>query len=205
MKRVDECLPCPPGKYCSPEGNSQPSGECAGGHFCPIGTHFPDQFPCPAATFLSNASAEDLASCTPCISGHYCPQSGVASPIVCPKGFYCVTGSHMPQLCPPGTYGNSTGLRSSEECLPCPGGYYCAGFGLPAPTGLCDAGFFCRSRATIPAPTDGITGDICPRGGYCPEGSTVQANCPLGTYGNSTGNRAKEDCVDCDPGLVCDY
>ena len=52
----------------------------------------------------------------------------------------------------------------------------------------------------LQAPTDGITGDICPRGGFCPEGSSIQANCPPGTYGNSTGNRAEEDCIQCDPG-----
>ena len=186
--------------FCSPEGRTQPAGDCAPGHYCPLATRYAEEFPCPISTFLANASAENLDSCTTCISGFYCPDRGLGEPVLCTRGYYCVTGSHDPQACPPGTYGNSTGLRRSQECLPCPGGQYCGGAGLPAPTGPCDAGFFCRSRASVSAPTDGITGDVCPRGGFCPQGSAIQANCPVGTYGNSTGNRGPEDCITCDPG-----
>ena len=186
--------------YCSPEGGIEPAGYCDPGHYCPLGTKYPYEYPCPVSTFLANSSATKVSDCTVCISGHFCRYPGLGVPTPCPVGFYCVTGSQYPQPCPRGTYGNSTGLRRSQECLPCPGGHYCDGHGRSSPTGPCDAGFFCRSRASVSAPTDGITGDICPRGGFCPEGSTVQANCPLGTYGNSTGNKAKEDCIDCDPG-----
>ena len=58
-----------------------------------------------------------------------------------------MTGSIQPQPCPIGTYGNSTRLRRSQECTPCPGGQFCDGLGLPRPRGLCDAGFFCREKA----------------------------------------------------------
>ena len=143
LQSSEQCQPCPAGHYCSPEAGTEPAGHCAPGHYCPEGTKFADQFPCPVSTYLANSSAESLDACTTCISGHYCPNSGLGDPIPCPEGFYCVTGSVDPQPCPPGTYSNSVGLRRSPECLPCPGGHYC--FGMAAPTGLCEAGFFCRS------------------------------------------------------------
>ncbi len=36
-------------------------------------------------------------------------------------------------------------------------------------------------------PSDGVTGDICPVGHYCPMGSTSPILCPDGTYSNTTG------------------
>lgn len=36
-------------------------------------------------------------------------------------------------------------------------------------------------------PSDGVTGDICPMGHYCPLGSTSPVVCPDGTYSNTTG------------------
>ncbi len=43
--------------------------------------------------------------------------------------------------CPVGTWSNSTGLRSAEECQSCPGGFYCASTGLTEPSGLCSNGY----------------------------------------------------------------
>lgn len=63
------------------------------------------------------------------------------------KGYFCVSGSTFPQPCPAGTYGNSTGLRRSEDCSPCPGGKYCEGFANTEYTDLCDPGFYCIEKA----------------------------------------------------------
>ena len=63
------------------------------------------------------------------------------------QGFFCPAGSSYPQACPTGTYGNSTLLRRSEDCTPCPGGYYCEGAGNLEPTDVCDAGFYCSWKA----------------------------------------------------------
>ena len=63
------------------------------------------------------------------------------------KGYFCPTGTTNPQPCPNGYYGNSTLVKRSEDCVPCPAGEFCAGFGLRMPTGLCDAGFYCRGKA----------------------------------------------------------
>ena len=63
------------------------------------------------------------------------------------KGYFCPTGTTNPQPCPNGYYGNSSLVKRSEDCVPCPAGEFCAGFGLRKPTGLCDAGFYCRGKA----------------------------------------------------------
>ena len=44
-------------------------------------------------------------------------------------------------LCQEGTIGNSTGLTSATECLPCPAGHYCNATGLTIDTmGACPKG-----------------------------------------------------------------
>nr|XP_054760935.1 neurogenic locus notch homolog protein 3-like [Lytechinus pictus] len=138
-----------------------------------------------------------------CIAGYYCPTEGLSWPVECPQGFFCPAGSQYPSACPTGTYGNSTLLRRSEDCTPCPGGYYCEGAGNLEPTDVCDAGFFCAFKAVSSAPVDGFTGGVCPPGGYCPAGTAYPANCPLGTYSNSSGSKSADDCIACDPGYYC--
>ena len=57
------------------------------------------------------------------------------------------------------------------DCFDCTSGYYCETPGLTSPTGPCVAGFYCASRANDSSPGDGVTGDVCPLGFYCPAGS----------------------------------
>lgn len=47
---------------------------------------------------------------------------------------------------------------------------------------------------------DGITGYECPRGTYCPAGSSFPLGCPPGTYNPS---EAMEECADCLAGSIC--
>lgn len=60
---------------------------------------------------------------------------------------FCLThnlrtaGTANPVPCPVSMWSNSTGLKSAEECQPCPGGFYCASSGLTEPTGLCSDGY----------------------------------------------------------------
>ncbi|CAN0544698.1 unnamed protein product, partial [Ectocarpus sp. 12 AP-2014] len=49
-------------------------------------------------------------------------------------------------------------------------------------------------------PVDGVTGYPCPRGTYCPAGSSFPHGCAPGTYNPSV---AMEACVDCLPGKIC--
>lgn len=65
---------------------------------------------------------------------------------------------------------------------------------------LYSLGYFCVLGATNNAPTDGITGDICPIGSYCPTGSYNHIFCPNGTYSNHTGASV---CYVCPEGFFC--
>ena len=55
---------------------------------------------------------------------------------------YCPNGTTYENefKCPRGTYSSSTGLKSVDECMPCPGGYYCDNVGQTNYTKKCSAG-----------------------------------------------------------------
>lgn len=54
--------------------------------------------------------------------------------------YFNTVGTFSPVPCPLGTVSNITGLRSEDECQPCPGGFYCANTALSVPSGLCSEG-----------------------------------------------------------------
>lgn len=68
--------------------------------------------------------------------------------------------------CDIGTFSNMTGLNSSGQCADCLAGHYCETAGLSYPTGLCDAGYYCKLGAESAAPTQGANADKCPQGSY---------------------------------------
>ena len=41
-------------------------------------------------------------------------------------------------------------------------------------------GYYCILNASTSTPTDGVTGNECELGEYCPEGSSVGIKCPAG-------------------------
>lgn len=61
-------------------------------------------------------------------------------------------------------------------------------------SGECYAGFYCTLGASSPAPQDDVTGNICPPGSYCEQGSPTHVYCPNGTYTNYSGADACDDC-----------
>ena len=85
----------------------------------------------------------------------------------CLPGTYCPPGSPAPILCPP---------RKT-----------CTGSTLIHPDGECHPGYYCLGGADTPTPTNGIVGNTCPRGAYCPRGSFNYTQCPPGTYVDSEG------------------
>ena len=62
---------------------------------------------------------------TPCSTGRYCPAG---------------TSSEDQYLCPAGTYYDSTGAQTVDDCIQCTAGFYCATPGLASPTAQCAAG-----------------------------------------------------------------
>jgi hypothetical protein len=58
-------------------------------------------------------------------------------------------------------------------------------------------------NAITDTPTDGVTGDVCPSGHYCPEGSSQPTPCPAGTYLNATAATALTACAPCPLGEYC--
>ena len=60
--------------------------------------------------------------------------------------------------------------------------------------------FFCAGGAILPNPNDGVTGYPCPKGFYCPQGTTLPLSCPPGSY---SGREGSDVCETCEPGTYC--
>lgn len=105
----------------------------------------------------------------------------------CSKGYYCPLNTASPIECDPG--------------------YYCPDYlmsSIDYATQKCSAGFYCSSKASVPNPTDGVTGNICPAGYYCSEGTVNPIPCPTGSYLGYTGATSRYNCSLCTPGYYCD-
>lgn len=170
--------------------------ECPAGHYCPVSTSFASQFPCPRGTYKPQRGGVRQSDCTPCEPG-----KGTGT-YPCPN--------HIRPHCPwPARHGSDGGTLATAQCAhqisphwlvgevppflhptppkpwdPClflrPTGSYCLLPGLAAVSGPCGAGFHCTRGSSVPNPTDGITGDLCPPGHFCPQGSPRPTPCPPG-------------------------
>ena len=212
---ADDCIPCPPGFFCQGSSNPFPTGPCKAGYYCTGGASVETQFTtqpgyytlagavtpaaCPPGSYNPNNAA---SSCEPCDEGRYCPDFAMTEPLICPPGGYCPLGSDQPEACPAGTYSQEDGQHEFSTCTPCTPGQYCAYDNLTQPTGPCALGYFCVNGSSVANPT-GLGGDICPLGHYCPEGTFLPEECPIGTFYNNTGAGAEADCLPCDPGMYC--
>lgn len=70
-------------------------------------------------------------------------------------------------------------------------------------TGYCLAGYHCIGGSSTKTPTDGVTGERCPEGKYCVEGTPSPENCPPGTFANVTGLKEMDECIQCTEGMYC--
>lgn len=61
----------------------------------------------------------------------------------------------------------------------------------------------CYSGAYTSTPSDNVTGEICPAGGFCVIGSSKSEPCPAGSYSKTVGATNNQDCRECDPGYFC--
>ena len=62
-------------------------------------------------------------------------------------------------------------------------------------------GYYCTLGASVGNPVDGTTGDICPRGYYCPLGSVAPLACSIGYYLDAEGSSTNDTCVICTEGI----
>ncbi|KAA0701966.1 hypothetical protein E1301_Tti007791 [Triplophysa tibetana] len=214
---------CPPGAHCL---LGLRAGECSAGYYCDWGSSSPEQSLCPAGFYCPTGTPKPLActsgtfssimgnsqreNCEPCPVGFYCQGEGVAEPLLCPPGHFCPSGTSQDTQfpCPPGTSQPLSGAVSTEQCLPCPSGKFCAHHGLSEPTGSCQDGYHCPSGSTSPNGTGNenkSTGNnMCPAGHYCPTGIASPLPCPAGTFSSSPGLSVAEQCEQCPPGLFCE-
>ena len=155
-----------------------------------------------------------------CAPGYHCPT--IDQQIECPAGSYC--GGGKKHSCPPGTYGNSTGLSDRACSGPCPSGYFCTGNTVNP--SICGRGNFCPrgSSKPIKVPSgyysisvakantvvaDGVVVHIsnahesllCEPGHYCAAG--IRHQCPGGTYGKEPGLTTPSCSGVCSGGYLC--
>ncbi|XP_068507464.1 platelet endothelial aggregation receptor 1-like [Syngnathus scovelli] len=227
-ERQAACITCKAGYYCDPRlstANGSLLRLCPKGHYCPEGTSMSKEHPCPVGSFNPREHTDSLSDCMPCPGGQYCPSLGLSEPAgpclagfwcqggassptpmddlsgsKCPPGHYCPAGATAPMECPTGSWSNSTGLQTQEDCQICLGGFFCDQAGLTSPTGRCLGGYYCHGGAVTPNPTDGMTGGPCPEGSYCPEGTGEPIPCDPGTYAAVTHATQCEPCL---PGWHC--
>ena len=153
-----------------------------------------------------------MSECTVCPAGKYCPR-GSDVPLPCPRGSYCIIGDNIrkngvPVPCPKGTFGSREGLKEDTECTGCTPGHYCVQAELSNVTGLCAAGYWCKTRAITATPSSSENFGPCPSGGYyCEAGSSAPQRCPVGRYAKPGRNKLKsaDECDVCDAGHYCAY
>ena len=216
------CNPCLEGYYCALHGTITPV-KCTAGNYCPTGASTPQ--PCPLGTFSNTLQLLKDTDCTACSPGFYCDSTGRTTvtgqcdagyvctggskekaPVgksygdLCPAGHYCPAGTHTPIKCPIGKYSSDKGNTNSNQCLPCPPGYFCSSQGLAAASGKCKGGYYCISGSSTDSPVDGVTGNECPIGHYCPSGSSAPVKCADGSYMPSKQAAA---CTPCPAGSYC--
>ncbi|XP_043114448.1 multiple epidermal growth factor-like domains protein 6 [Puntigrus tetrazona] len=216
-----KCTTCHAGYYCPESTSKYNMYPCPPGFYCPDGTKHAAQFPCPRGYYNPEPMTHSLDSCLPCPPGHYCEKERLSAVSgKCKAGWFCVSAAWNAQpfdldnytnancLCP----ASSTGGRCQEgfycpsgtsEPVSCPPGAFCNMTGLALPSGPCSPGYYCMKEATSSRPTDGITGNTCPPGTYCDEGSSAPQPCPAGTFSPEASLVSKDECQPCRAGYYC--
>ncbi len=179
-------IKCPAGTYNPNIAVVNVSGciNCPEGYFCPAASIYPQ--PCKNGTYCPEKSA-DPKICPPgfycptqvgsnlnCPQSFYCPSAGSDQYFKCANGTYCPTKSIKETQCPSGSFGSSDprNFDIDSSCTTCDAGQY-SSIGMNS-CQKCTTGYVCLGNTTSAKPLDIVkeNGYICPRGYYCPEGST---------------------------------
>ncbi|KAF0738163.1 hypothetical protein Ae201684_006141 [Aphanomyces euteiches] len=214
---------CPEGTFGEVTGLSTPScsGRCPEGFYCPAGTFSPQ--PCSTTQFCPPGSPSPQTI----PPGFYLSKAIEALGFdlnlqLCPPGSYCIHGQIF--ACPLGRYGNESGLALSTCSGVCPQGHYCP-VGTVHPVSdspqvsliffqveCVNPATYCPAEASAPVavtagfytlPKDGPRSKQlqCEPGTYCVHG--IQAPCPSGTFGNTSGLTDASCSGLCSPGYNC--
>lgn len=235
LSNATQCSISPAGFYS--HGSSLYPTPCPAGYACAAGSVTGVENPAPAGSYAPQGSASFTlcqpgsyqpstaqGSCLPCDRGKYCPNTGMTSQLSCPAGSYCAGGSALPTPCSNGTYRAATDGMAITDCFPCDTGKYCSNAGLTAPTGNCDAGFWCGLGSPVRNPgygpqqirsgfywnsTDPINtgnstyGGQCPQGYWCAAGTYTPTACAAGQYQPVLGGTSIAACLTCTTGNYC--
>mmetsp|Transcript_25097 Transcript_25097/g.27849 ORF Transcript_25097/g.27849 Transcript_25097/m.27849 type:complete len:558 (+) Transcript_25097:3592-5265(+) len=205
-KALTDCLQTPEGYYTAAGASQYLTTPCQAGYYCLPGSITGTQFPCPPGTFRGLTAGRVPEDCTVCKSGFICATEATVTPSNCGQGNYCPIGTVIAEQCPVGTYSANVNNPDSRSCDKCPTGFYCGNKGIITVSGTameCDSGFYCIEGAVRPDPTDGITGKICPAGGFCLQGALTVSSCPTGQYNPAEGAKNSSSCINCLPGQYC--
>ena len=107
----------------------------------------------------------------------------------------CPDANYTGGRCWPGTYCPP----GAAYPLECDSGKYCELWELEAPSGDCDAGYYCDGGISQRDPPD----RICPPGNYCPQGAGSPIPCPAGTMSSVWQATINTQCIDCTAGEYC--
>jgi hypothetical protein len=222
-----QCLPCPAGRFNSEGGSckggvcdgfvdTQCSGLCEEGYFCPPGSSSPREQVCGGVQYYC---PEGSAQRSAVDAGYYSTPLDEAeefgefngtrsregrkrmvnsftrtSQTICPKGYFCNGDGHRRACSAAGSFGNVTGHTNSSCNGACPVGHYCLpNIGNPIP---CPAGTYGGTKGLKSSACSGL----CDEGYYCPPGSIspTQIACPAGRYGEVKGLRTDACSTSCD-------
>ena len=154
LSTAEQCMPCPAGTACL--ASSTAPVVCAPGSFTPDqGAAVCQQ--CHAGSYQASRNATACTTCTegswcaegssattPCGSGDYSTQTGLASAdecLRCPKGSWCSAGKAIP--CGRGTYNDEIGATDQSACTYCPPNSFTDGESKTSLVDcVCEAGFY---------------------------------------------------------------
>ena len=191
------CETCDPGTYSAGGGATS----CTS---CSAGTYSSTSGATSSSTCLTceagSSSGAGASSCTTCAAGSYSPNAGATSCTPCALGRYNpFTGQFTPcNLCPTGTYNDTTGAASYSACTLCADGTYSKNEGATSKLA-------CLSCAPGTYSTSGAAGcTYCPKGTYSEvNGASACISCPAGTYwwgSPSGGSTSYSACTLCPAG-----